>query len=124
MNAHPTPRDDRSRVASDRVRKGLQRVRCFRPHARAPHRSSRTLCTAMHVMTRVDVVSTKAIAGSHLYRFANDALPASVFENPVAFARGVTNPQKQQAVLGAVWDAAGGRLAGADRQDRHGMSAT
>lgn len=58
---------------------------------------------------------------SHLYRFAHEALPASIFENPVAFSRVMATPRALTA-LGATWDAAGGRLAGADRRTREGLT--
>jgi hypothetical protein len=62
------------------------------------------------------------VAGSHLYRFANEALPENVFDNPLAFSRGIANPLKASGLLAAIWDRAGGRLAGADRVSREGMT--
>jgi hypothetical protein len=58
---------------------------------------------------------------SHVWRFAHEALPTSIFENPVAFSRVMSTP-RALTMLGASWDAAGGRLSGADRRTREGMT--
>lgn len=61
---------------------------------------------------------------SHGYRFANDVLPETLFDNPLAFARAVTNQRQGLQLLASAWDRAGATMAAADRAGRAGLTAT
>lgn len=61
---------------------------------------------------------------SHGHRFANEALPETVFDNPLAFARTLASQRQGLQLLASAWDRAGGRLAAADRVSRSGLTAS
>nr|MBA3499937.1 hypothetical protein [Deltaproteobacteria bacterium] len=61
---------------------------------------------------------------SHGHRFANDALPETLFDNPLAFARTFANQRQGLQLLASAWDRAGALLPAADRAARSGLTAT
>ena len=61
---------------------------------------------------------------SHGHRFANEALPETLFDNPLAFARTLANQRQGLQLLVSAWDRAGALLSVADRVSRSGLTAT
>jgi hypothetical protein len=61
---------------------------------------------------------------SHGYRFANDVLPETLFDNSLAFARAVTNQRQGLQLLASAWDRAGATMPAADRAGRAGLTAS
>lgn len=61
---------------------------------------------------------------SHGHRFANEALPDQLFDNPLAFTRTLANQRTGLQLLASAWDQAGARLPAVDRVSRAGLSAT
>lgn len=61
---------------------------------------------------------------SHGHRFANEALPDALFDNPLAFARTIANQRQGLQLIASAWDRAGALLPAADRAARSGLMAT
>jgi len=61
---------------------------------------------------------------SHGHRFANEALPETLFDNPLAFARTLATQRQGLQLLVSTWDRAGALLPAADRVSRSGLTAT
>lgn len=61
---------------------------------------------------------------SHGYRFANEALPEALFDNPLVFARTLATGRYGLQLIASAWDRAGALLPAADRAGRSGLTAT
>jgi hypothetical protein len=61
---------------------------------------------------------------SHGHRFANETLPDQLFDNPLAFARTLSNQRQGLQLLASAWDQAGALLPAVDRAQRSGLTAT
>ena len=59
---------------------------------------------------------------SHGYRFANDVLPETLFDNPLAFARTISNQRQGLQLLASAWDRAGATMPACDRASRSGLN--
>ena len=61
---------------------------------------------------------------SHGHRFANEALPEALFDNPLVFARTLATGRYGLQLIASAWDRAGALLPAADRAGRSGLTAT